>query len=267
LTGDEHTDNEAHERPPATAATTATSTSKSDQVVVIKNEDKLSEVESSHTQTATNRQSDRSTEKRTVQSAVTSSDKMQMTLQMAPTKAPEDQAMTIMRSILNNNNKLEAKLSEEKMRESEAADVAAEGKKTSTANKKKAKRAGKRSDGKAGAAARRAKTRDEMFALYCEFGEFGTKGSHFLALVSNILRDSLEGILTNSELYYKDLAVQNRQITHKGSLKDNYSEFAEAMIAKLKSYYNQCERYINQCLKVLHILSFSLIYCQFYKVE
>jgi hypothetical protein len=57
----------------------------------------------------------------------------------------------------------------------------------------------------------------------------------------------LEKSLTSN--FQTDLAVQNRQITHKSSIKDNYSDFAEAMILKLKSYYSQCERYVNQCLK------------------
>jgi hypothetical protein len=43
--------------------------------------------------------------------------------------------------------------------------------------------------------------------------------------------------------------VQNRSITRTQSLKESYPEFAEAIIAKLKSYFSQCEIYHNQSLK------------------
>ena len=168
-------------------------------------------------------------------------------------KIGEDQSITIIKNILNQNNILaahaRAKLqNEEKPVEAESS--AKEATPSEHAVKSKTKQSKKKSsNSKEANAARRAKTRDEMFAFYCVFGEFSQSGSHFLAIISNILRDSLEGILTNSEMFYKDLQLQNRQITHKSSLKESYSEFAEAMIKKLKSYYFQCERYLNQCLK------------------
>lgn len=39
-----------------------------------------------------------------------------------------------------------------------------------------------------------------MYAYYCTFGEEKDPGNDFLAFVKNILRESLEGILTTSEV-------------------------------------------------------------------
>ncbi len=39
-----------------------------------------------------------------------------------------------------------------------------------------------------------------MFAYYCAFGEEKEAGTDFLAMIKNILRDTLEGILTNAEV-------------------------------------------------------------------
>ena len=39
-----------------------------------------------------------------------------------------------------------------------------------------------------------------MFAYYCAFGEEKDPGTDFKANIKNILRDTLEGILTNAEV-------------------------------------------------------------------
>lgn len=39
-----------------------------------------------------------------------------------------------------------------------------------------------------------------MYSYYCTFGEFADPGNDFKAQVNNILRNTLEGILTNSEV-------------------------------------------------------------------
>lgn len=88
-----------------------------------------------------------------------------------------------------------------------------------------------------------------MYAYYLTFGEHPSPDTYFIGRITNILREALEGILSNSEIYYRDLHQQNRQITRRASLKDSYPEFAEAIISKLKSYLNQCDVYRNQCLK------------------
>ena len=96
---------------------------------------------------------------------------------------------------------------------------------------------------------RRAKTRDEMFLYYCVFGEHADPGKDFKANINNILRDTLEGILTNSEVFYRELQQQNRHPTRPQSIKESYVEFADTMISKLKSYMAQCDVYHNQCLR------------------
>ncbi|RNA29597.1 coiled-coil domain-containing protein [Brachionus plicatilis] len=122
--------------------------------------------------------------------------------------------------------------------------------KTVTTNTKKFSKNSRSSKlSKASIANRRAKTRDEMYAYYLTFGEHPNPDTYFTGRITNILREALEGILSNSEIYYRDLHQQNRQITRRASLKDSYPEFAEAIISKLKSYLNQCDVYRNQCLK------------------
>jgi hypothetical protein len=46
----------------------------------------------------------------------------------------------------------------------------------------------------------RARTRDEIYAFYCTFGEKKHPGQDFLSKILNILRDSTEGLLTHSEV-------------------------------------------------------------------
>lgn len=46
----------------------------------------------------------------------------------------------------------------------------------------------------------RVKTRDEIYALYCTFGEKRHPGQDFLSKILNILRDSTEGLLTHAEV-------------------------------------------------------------------
>ncbi len=46
----------------------------------------------------------------------------------------------------------------------------------------------------------RAKTRDEIYALYCTFGEKKHSDRDFLSRILNILRESNEGLLTHAEV-------------------------------------------------------------------
>ena len=41
-------------------------------------------------------------------------------------------------------------------------------------------------------------------------------------------------------MFYREVQTQARPITRQQSIKDTFSEFAETMIAKLKSYFTQC---------------------------
>ena len=54
----------------------------------------------------------------------------------------------------------------------------------------------------------RAKTRDEIYALYCSFGEKKHPGKDFLSKILNLLRESTEGLLTHAEVnYLKSLKI------------------------------------------------------------
>ena len=46
----------------------------------------------------------------------------------------------------------------------------------------------------------RAKSRDEIYALYCTFGERKHTGQDFLSRILNVLRQSTEGLLSHSEV-------------------------------------------------------------------
>lgn len=87
-----------------------------------------------------------------------------------------------------------------------------------------------------------------MYLYYCVFGEHADPGNDFKANINNILRDTLEGILSNSEMFYRELQQQNRHPTRPQSIKESYVDFADTMIIKLKSYMAQCDTYHNQCL-------------------
>ena len=69
-----------------------------------------------------------------------------------------------------------------------------------------------------------------MYNYYCTFGEQKHTNNDFMSLILNMLRESLEGILTNSEMFYKDVNQLNRQITRPNTIKDSYPIFAELMM-------------------------------------
>lgn len=46
----------------------------------------------------------------------------------------------------------------------------------------------------------RARTRDEIYGLYCTFGEQPSTSPDFLAKILNILRDATEGLLSHAEV-------------------------------------------------------------------
>jgi hypothetical protein len=57
------------------------------------------------------------------------------------------------------------------------------------------------------------------------------------------------------KLFYREVLNQNRQITRPQSIKESFSDFAEAIIAKMKSYMHQCSIYLNQSLKGVAVTS------------
>ncbi|CAF5109823.1 unnamed protein product, partial [Rotaria magnacalcarata] len=87
----------------------------------------------------------------------------------------------------------------------------------------------------------RARTRDEIYRIYCVFGEKKHPGQDFLSKILNILRESTEGLLTHSEMFYRDKG--NRPVTRPQALREKFDEFAYSMIEKLKNYEEQCRTY------------------------
>ncbi|CAF4534188.1 unnamed protein product [Rotaria sp. Silwood1] len=87
----------------------------------------------------------------------------------------------------------------------------------------------------------RARTRDEIYILYCTFGEKNHPGYDFLSKILNILRESTEGLLTHSEIFYRDKGP--RPVTRPQALREKFDEFAHVMVEKLKSYEEQSRSY------------------------
>ncbi|CAF0926257.1 unnamed protein product [Adineta steineri] len=87
----------------------------------------------------------------------------------------------------------------------------------------------------------RAKTRDEIYALYCIFGEKKHSDQDFISRILNVLRESNEGLLTHAELYYREKG--SRPVTRPQALREKFDDYANTMIEKLKSYEEQCRSY------------------------
>ncbi len=49
-----------------------------------------------------------------------------------------------------------------------------------------------------------------MYAYYCTFGAEKDMGEDFMAHVKNILRESLEGILSNAEVCFHSIIKKNK---------------------------------------------------------
>jgi len=87
----------------------------------------------------------------------------------------------------------------------------------------------------------RARTRDEIFALYCAFGEKPSPCQDFLAKILNILRDATEGLLSNAEIFYREKG--SRPVTRPQAICEKFDEFAHTMIEKLRKYEDQCRTF------------------------
>ncbi|CAF2342055.1 unnamed protein product [Rotaria sp. Silwood2] len=113
----------------------------------------------------------------------------------------------------------------------------------------------------------RARTRDEIYNLYCTFGEKQHSGQDFLCKILNILRESTEGLLTHSEIFYRDKG--SRPVTRPQALGEKFDEFAHVMVDKLKNYEAQCRSYhensINEFRNVLEL--FERTSCLMTKIE
>ncbi|XP_071821141.1 coiled-coil domain-containing protein 180-like isoform X2 [Apostichopus japonicus] len=82
---------------------------------------------------------------------------------------------------------------------------------------------------------------------YYIFGEKLERDKHFMAVVKRILQDSLDGLLSTADLYYKQKG--SRHVTRPQAIHDSFETSADVIVSKLQSYYNQAEEYHNQCLQ------------------
>ncbi|PIK36653.1 putative coiled-coil domain-containing protein [Apostichopus japonicus] len=82
---------------------------------------------------------------------------------------------------------------------------------------------------------------------YYIFGEKLERDKHFMAVVKRILQDSLDGLLSTADLYYKQKG--SRHVTRPQAIHDSFETSADVIVSKLQSYYNQADEYHNQCLQ------------------
>ncbi|XP_056009695.1 coiled-coil domain-containing protein 180-like isoform X3 [Ostrea edulis] len=84
---------------------------------------------------------------------------------------------------------------------------------------------------------------------YLVFGEKEEEGEerHILGIIKKTLREALEGLLTNAEMYYR--AKGNRLVTRPQALQETFESCADVIVHKLQSYYTQSDEYHNQCLQ------------------
>ncbi|XP_002742433.1 coiled-coil domain-containing protein 180-like [Saccoglossus kowalevskii] len=82
---------------------------------------------------------------------------------------------------------------------------------------------------------------------YYVFGEKKDDEKHFLAIIRAILWDAMDGLLSTSEVYYRQKG--NRAPTRPQAIQDIFDQCAESVVIKLQSYYNQSDEYHNHCLQ------------------
>nr|XP_022322527.1 coiled-coil domain-containing protein 180-like isoform X13 [Crassostrea virginica] len=84
---------------------------------------------------------------------------------------------------------------------------------------------------------------------YLVFGEKEEEGeeTHILGIIKKTLREALDGLLTNAEMYYRSKG--NRPVTRPQALQETFEACADVIVQKLQSYYTQSDEYHNQCLQ------------------
>ncbi|CAM4747075.1 unnamed protein product [Rotaria magnacalcarata] len=102
----------------------------------------------------------------------------------------------------------------------------------------------------------RTKTRDEIYALYCSFGEKRHPGQDFLSKIMNVLRDATEGLLSHAEIYYKEKGP--RPVTRPLAVREKFDEYVTTMIEKLKLYEEQCRVYHEHSINGYYCFPFMI---------
>ncbi|XP_072015860.1 coiled-coil domain-containing protein 180-like [Amphiura filiformis] len=82
---------------------------------------------------------------------------------------------------------------------------------------------------------------------YYVFGEKLEKEIHYMATNRRILQESLEGLLTTADLYYRQKG--SRPPTRPEAIHESFELCADVIVTKLQSYFNQADEYHNQCLQ------------------
>ncbi|XP_046845150.1 coiled-coil domain-containing protein 180-like [Xenia sp. Carnegie-2017] len=85
---------------------------------------------------------------------------------------------------------------------------------------------------------------------YMVFGEKFDKEpkTDFLSIIQQILKYSLDGLLTTGEAYYRQ---KGTRLATRSTILDNFDVYAQTTVLRLKSYRTQAEEYHNSCIQEL----------------
>ncbi|XP_071948250.1 coiled-coil domain-containing protein 180-like [Antedon mediterranea] len=101
---------------------------------------------------------------------------------------------------------------------------------------------------KSGSAHQRNKNHTLKFdPKYYVFGEKPELEVHFLATILRILQESLDGLLTTADMYYRQKGL--RPPTRPQAIHETFELCADMIVSKLQSYYTQADNYHNHCLQ------------------
>ncbi|XP_033116151.1 coiled-coil domain-containing protein 180-like [Anneissia japonica] len=84
-------------------------------------------------------------------------------------------------------------------------------------------------------------------AKYYVFGEKPEREVHFLATIRRILQESLDGLLTTADMYYRQKGL--RLPTRPQAIHETFEQCADIIVTKLQLYYTQADNYHNHCLQ------------------
>ncbi|XP_039268958.2 coiled-coil domain-containing protein 180-like isoform X2 [Styela clava] len=107
---------------------------------------------------------------------------------------------------------------------------------------------GKKKDGGSRVGSGIYKRRETKFELrHMVFGTSSTSGTHFEAKITQILYETLDGLLSTGEIYYKQKGA--RAVTRPDHMQDNFDQFSDVVVAKLLNYEEQTKEYHNTSLQ------------------
>nr|CAB3228335.1 coiled-coil domain-containing protein 180-like [Phallusia mammillata] len=101
------------------------------------------------------------------------------------------------------------------------------------------------SDGGTSGVYKRRETKFE--AKHMIFGARPPEGTHFLAKTQQILYETLDGMLSTAEIFYKQKG--SRQLTRPQLIQDNFDQCAEKVVEKLGGFQKQTQEFHNSSLQ------------------